>query len=90
MPTAFKIDFSKTGLRQINASDSCADRHSYTLRAFQTTGDVTVGKYCITGPISSVQILNRGSFSLDVPAGQKLQNGRFDVSVGEEIKCELV
>ncbi|XP_027143065.1 CUB domain-containing protein 1a [Larimichthys crocea] len=86
VPTAFKIDFSKTGLRQINASDSCADRHSYTLRAFQTTGDVTVGKYCITGPISSVQILNRGSFSLDVPAGQKLQNGRFDVSVGEEIK----
>ncbi|TKS81855.1 CUB domain-containing protein 1 [Collichthys lucidus] len=83
---AFKIDFSNAGLRQINASDSCADRHSYTLRAFQATGDVAVGKYCKTGPISSAQILNRGSFSLDVPAGQKLQNGRFDVSVGEEIK----
>uniref|UniRef100_A0A8C4DVH3 CUB domain containing protein 1a n=1 Tax=Dicentrarchus labrax TaxID=13489 RepID=A0A8C4DVH3_DICLA len=85
-PKAFKIDFRKAGLRQINVSESCPDRHSYTLKAFQTTGNVTVGKYCGTGPISSAQILNQGSFSLDVPAGQKLQNGQFDVSVGEEIK----
>ncbi|XP_035528709.1 CUB domain-containing protein 1a [Morone saxatilis] len=83
---AFKIDFRDAGLRQINASESCPDRHSYTLKAFQTTGNVTVGKYCRTGPISSAQILNQGSFSLDVPAGQRLQNGQFDVSVGEEIK----
>lgn len=85
-PKAFKIDFTSTGLRQINASERCPGRHSYTLRALQTTGDVTVGKYCIMGAISGAQILNRGSFSLDVPAGQKLQNGQFDVSVGEEIK----
>lgn len=86
---AFKIDFTKTGLRQINSSEVCPDRHSYTIQAFQAGGNVAVGKYCRTGMISSAQILNAGSFSLEVPAGQKLQNGQFDVSVGEEIKCEF-
>ncbi|XP_020504650.2 CUB domain-containing protein 1a [Labrus bergylta] len=83
---AFKIDFNDAGLRQINSSERCLDKHSYTLQAYQTTGNVTVGKYCRTGPIHSAQILNEGSFSLEVPAGQKLQSGHFDVSVGEEIK----
>lgn len=88
VPKAFKIDFTNTGLRQINASEECPDRHSYTLQALQATGRVVVGKYCRMGHISSAQILNQGSISLDVPAGQKLQSGQFDVSVGEEIKCE--
>ncbi|XP_031708762.1 CUB domain-containing protein 1a [Anarrhichthys ocellatus] len=83
---AFKIDFNKLGVRQINPSERCPDRHSYTLQAFQATGNVAVGKYCRMGPVGSAQILNQGSFSLDVPAGQKLQNAQFDVSVGEEIK----
>uniref|UniRef100_A0A8D2ZKQ5 CUB domain containing protein 1a n=1 Tax=Scophthalmus maximus TaxID=52904 RepID=A0A8D2ZKQ5_SCOMX len=83
---AFKIDFGGTGLRQIHPSERCPDRHSYTLQAFQDTGNVSVGKYCRAGAISSAQILKLGSFSLEVPAGQKLQNGQFDVSVGEEIK----
>lgn len=88
MRKAFRIDFANSGLRQISASEICADRHSYTLRAVQTTETVTLGKYCTEGPISSAQILTRGSFSVDVPAGQRLRNGEFDVSIGEEIKCE--
>ncbi|XP_041648618.1 CUB domain-containing protein 1a [Cheilinus undulatus] len=83
---AFKIDFGSSGFRQINSSGRCLDRHSYTLQASQTTGNVTVGKYCRTGPVHSAQILNQGSFSVGVPAGQKLQNGQFEVSVDEEIK----
>lgn len=85
-PKALKIHFSNTGLRQINPSEGCPDRHSYTLQALQSTGKVAVGKYCRTGPVSSAQILNQSSFSLDIPAGQKLHNGQFEVSVGEEIK----
>ncbi|KAL6108982.1 cdcp1 [Pungitius sinensis] len=85
-PNAFKIHFSNFGVRQINPSERCPDGHSYTLRALQATGDVAVGKYCTMGPVTSAQILNDGSFSLDVPPGQKLQNSQFDVSVGEEIK----
>lgn len=87
-PKAVKIDFTNGGLRQINSSESCPDSNSYTLRALQTTGVVVMGKYCRAGPISSAQILNQGSVSVDVPAGKNLQGGLFDVSVGEEIKCE--
>lgn len=83
---ASKINFSNAGFKQINPSERCLDKHSYTLQATQTTGNVLVGKYCKTGLIHSTQILNQGSFSLEVPAGQKLQSGQFDVSVGEEIK----
>lgn len=89
-PKAFKISFTGTGLRQINPSESCPDRLSYTLQAAQSTGIVTVGKYCRTGAIRSAQILKSGSFSLEIPAGQRLPSGQFDVYVGEEIKCEFL
>lgn len=88
-PKAFQIDFASTGLRQINVTERCPDRHSYTLKAFQTTGNVVIGKYCRGGRITSAQILNEGSFSVDVPAGEKLQRAQFAVRVGDEIKCEL-
>lgn len=85
-PKASKIDFTRTGVRQISPSERCSDGHTYTLQAFQATGKVAVGTYCRTGFISSAQTLNRCRFSLDIPAGHKLQSGQFDVSVGEEIK----
>lgn len=88
-PKAFEIDFSSTGMRQINVTDRCPDRHSYTLQAFQPTGNVLIGKYCREGQIARAQILNQGSFSVEVPAGEKLQRAHFDVRVGDEIKCEL-
>uniref|UniRef100_A0A669BJR7 CUB domain-containing protein n=1 Tax=Oreochromis niloticus TaxID=8128 RepID=A0A669BJR7_ORENI len=85
-PKAFQINFTKTGLKQINPSEKCPDRHTYTLQAFQSTGNVAVGKYCRSGTISTALILKSGSFSVDVPAEQKLQNDKFDVTVGEKIK----
>lgn len=88
-PKAFEIDFARTGLRQIKVTDRCPDRHRYTLQAFQTTDNVVIGKYCREGQIARAQILNQGSFSVDIPAGKKLQRARFDVRVGDEIKCEL-
>ena len=86
-PKAFLIDFTRTGLRQIHSSQACPDKHTYRLQA---VGRVDVGWYCKTGPISQAQVLNQGTFSLHVPAKEPLQAGRFDVSVGEEIKCEGV
>lgn len=84
-PKAFEIDFPGTGLRQINVTDRCPDGHSYTLQA---TGNVVIGKYCRAGRIANVQILNQGGFSVDIPAGEKLQRAQFDVHLGDEIKCE--
>uniref|UniRef100_A0A3Q2TXZ2 CUB domain-containing protein n=1 Tax=Fundulus heteroclitus TaxID=8078 RepID=A0A3Q2TXZ2_FUNHE len=82
---SFQINFAKTGLSQIAPTDSCNDKHTYTLRA----ADVLLGKYCSSGPISNTQILNQGSFSLDLPAGQRLGPGQFDVSVVEKIDSKL-
>ncbi|KAM4568115.1 CUB domain-containing protein 1a [Fundulus diaphanus] len=79
---SFQINFAETGLRQIAPTDSCNDKHTYTLRA----ADVLLGKYCSSGPISNAQILNQGSFSLDLPAGQKPKPDQFHVSVGEKIR----
>ncbi|XP_035983508.1 CUB domain-containing protein 1 [Fundulus heteroclitus] len=78
---SFQINFAEKGLSQIAPTDSCNDKHTYTLRA----ADVLLGKYCSSGPISNAQIMNQGSFSLDLPAGQRLRPGRFDVFVVEEI-----
>ncbi|XP_061771845.1 CUB domain-containing protein 1-like [Nerophis ophidion] len=83
---AIQVDFTKGGLRQISPSANCPDRHTYTLKAFQVSGTVVIGKYCRGGPISAAQILNEGSFSLDVPPRLKVQRDQFGVSVGEEIK----
>lgn len=85
-PKAFRIDFTNAGLRQINPSERCPDSHTYTIQVFQTTGTVALGKYCRMGSITSVQILNQGRLTLEIPARQKLQSSQFDVSVGEEIK----
>uniref|UniRef100_A0A672ZKR9 CUB domain containing protein 1a n=1 Tax=Sphaeramia orbicularis TaxID=375764 RepID=A0A672ZKR9_9TELE len=85
-PKSLKIDFTNTGLRQINPSQECPDKHAYTLKAFRTTESIDMGKYCRTGAITDVQILRQSSFSLEIPAGQKLQSGQFSVSVGDEIK----
>ena len=88
---AFRIDFTKTGLRQIEPTESCPDKHTYTLEALRPPGQsVAIGTYCRDGPVRTAQVQNQGRFSLKVPARQKLQPALFTVSVGEKIKCEFV
>uniref|UniRef100_A0A669DXL7 CUB domain-containing protein n=1 Tax=Oreochromis niloticus TaxID=8128 RepID=A0A669DXL7_ORENI len=41
-PKAFQINFTKTGLKQINPSEKCPDRHTYTLQAFHGSFSVDV------------------------------------------------
>lgn len=89
-PKAARIDFTKTGLRQIQPFESCPDKHTYTFEVFQESGHVTVGRYCRTGTITNAQALGRSRFSLELLAGQTLQNIYFTVSTGEEIKCKSV
>uniref|UniRef100_A0A3P9NVR5 CUB domain-containing protein n=1 Tax=Poecilia reticulata TaxID=8081 RepID=A0A3P9NVR5_POERE len=73
---SFQINFANTGLTQIAPSDSCADKHTYTLHAAK----VLLGKYCSNGTISNATIQSQGNFSLDLPAGQTLSSGQFDVN----------
>lgn len=86
LTAAAKLDFGRTGLRQIQPSESCPDQHVFTYEVFQNSGNVLVGRYCNSGQITSAQALGLSRISLEVPAEKKLQNVKFDVSTGEEIK----
>ncbi|XP_077382589.1 CUB domain-containing protein 1-like isoform X2 [Festucalex cinctus] len=84
-----RVDFIRfgSGMRQIPPSENCPDMRTYTLKTSKKTGTAVVGKFCKSGFIRSAQVLNEGSFSLDVPPSVLvIQSDRFAVSVGENIK----
>ncbi|XP_020793054.2 CUB domain-containing protein 1a [Boleophthalmus pectinirostris] len=85
-PNAARIDFGTTGLRQIQPSQSCPDLHIYTYEVSEDSGNVLVGRYCRTGPITKAQARGVNRFSLELPAGRNLHYINYEVSVGEEIK----
>ncbi|XP_072317575.1 CUB domain-containing protein 1-like [Eucyclogobius newberryi] len=86
VPHSARVDFGITGLRQIQPSQSCPDRHIYTYGVMEDSGTVLLGRYCRTGPITKAQARGVSWVSLELPAGQKLQDIRLEVSVGEEIR----
>lgn len=81
---AARINFGKNGLKQIRPSDSCPDHHLFTYEV-QSSGKVLVGTYCNSGFIKDGQAVRASSFSLQLPAKQKLQNIVFNISFGDEI-----
>ncbi|XP_052002701.1 CUB domain-containing protein 1a [Xyrauchen texanus] len=79
---SFQLNFSQTGLRQIGSTDSCSDKHIYTL----TGENVIVGRFCQNGPIRQVDLRNVGKMSVEVSGGQHLNMKDTGVSVRETIK----
>ncbi|XP_026769774.3 CUB domain-containing protein 1a isoform X2 [Pangasianodon hypophthalmus] len=78
---AFSLDFTRAGLRQIQPTEQCQDKHIYTV----STGTVKIGKFCRQGTIRSMQVLREGIVSLQVPGKQQLNAVSFGVSTGLEI-----
>ncbi|XP_014851489.1 PREDICTED: CUB domain-containing protein 1-like isoform X1 [Poecilia mexicana] len=78
---SFQIKFANTRLNQIAPGVSCANKHTYTLRA----ANVLLGKFCSSGTIRSATIQSQGSFSLHLPAGQEPSSDVFLVSAVERI-----
>ncbi|TTA40563.1 CUB domain-containing protein 1 [Bagarius yarrelli] len=83
---AFHLDFTRAGLRQIQPKEQCQDKHIYTV----STGKVTVGKFCLYGTIKSIQVLRKGSVSLQVPGKQQLNTASFGVSTASEITSPAI
>ncbi|XP_066538443.1 CUB domain-containing protein 1a [Hoplias malabaricus] len=79
---AFSVDFTKAGLRQIKPTESCQDKHVYTV----FTGTTTVGRFCRLGTIKGIQVPLEGSVSLKVPGKEQLDPTTFGISVKNEIK----
>ncbi|XP_055068039.2 CUB domain-containing protein 1a [Misgurnus anguillicaudatus] len=75
---SFNLNFSRMGLQQIRHTDSCPDKHIYTLRVM----NVSIGRFCQNGSIRQVDIQNIGKLSLEVSGGQRLDGKRIDVSLG--------
>ncbi|XP_067247803.1 CUB domain-containing protein 1-like [Chanodichthys erythropterus] len=71
------LNFSRTGLRQIQPTDSCPDKHVYMI----TVENVSVGRFCQNGAISAVHVRNFGKLSLEVSGGQPLDMKVIGVSL---------
>lgn len=82
---AILLSFSTTGLRQIQPTDECPDKHVYVL----TAENVTVGRFCRNGTIIQVDVRKVGKLSLEVSGGQPLDVKAIGVVQGPDIdgKC---
>ncbi|XP_059365156.1 CUB domain-containing protein 1-like [Carassius carassius] len=78
----FQLDFPSPGMRQIKPSESCPDKHTYTIITYQRAGPATIGTFCGNGTISRIQVLYRGRVTLEVPKGTDLNPSNFKVSMG--------
>ncbi|XP_048009395.1 CUB domain-containing protein 1-like [Megalobrama amblycephala] len=81
--TYFKFS---TGLRQIQPTDSCPDKHVYTI----SSENVSVGSFCQNGAITEIQVRNVGKLSLEVSGGQPLDMKDIDVLLGRAIGAVAV
>ncbi|KAL1255159.1 hypothetical protein QQF64_013220 [Cirrhinus molitorella] len=78
----FQLDFPSLGMRQIKPSESCPDKHTYSITTYQRTGPANIGTFCRNGTISRVQVLYRGRVTLEVAKGTDLSPSDFKVSMG--------
>ncbi|KAK1794986.1 hypothetical protein P4O66_010175, partial [Electrophorus voltai] len=83
----FHLDFTTTGLQQIRPTESCQDKHVYSV----STGTTRLGIFCRHGTIKEMQVLNEGTVSLWVPGNRQLVTATFGVSLGQEItlRCNV-
>ncbi|XP_060725820.1 CUB domain-containing protein 1a [Tachysurus vachellii] len=83
---AYCLDFTRTGLRQIQPTEHCQDKHIYSV----SIGAVTVGKFCHQGIIKSMQVLQEGRVTLQVPGKQQLNTVSFGITIGPEITSSAI
>lgn len=75
---SLQLNFSSTGLRQIEPEDSCPDNHRYIL----AVENISIGTFCQNGVIRQIDVRNAGKLSAEVTGGQSLSTKVIAVSVG--------
>ncbi|KAK7124269.1 hypothetical protein R3I94_018589 [Phoxinus phoxinus] len=86
----FQLDFPAPGMRQIKPSESCPDKHTYTIITYQRSGPNSIGTFCRNGTISRIQALFKGRVSLEVPKDTALNPSDFKVSIGPDTEALVV
>ncbi|XP_077050996.1 CUB domain-containing protein 1 isoform X2 [Siphateles boraxobius] len=86
----FQLDFPAPGMRQIKPSESCPNKHTYTIIKYQRSGPNSIGKFCRNGTITRIQVLFRGRVSLEVPKDTALNPSDFKVSIGQDTEALVV
>ncbi|XP_056088695.1 CUB domain-containing protein 1 [Rhinichthys klamathensis goyatoka] len=86
----FQLNFPAPGMRQIKPSESCPDKHTYTIITYQRSGPNSIGTFCRNGTISRIQALFKGRVSLEVPKDTDLNPSDFKVSRGPDTKVLVV
>lgn len=81
---AFCLNFTRAGLKQIQPTEQCQDKHIYSV----STATARIGTFCRQGTIKSMQVLREGRVSLQVPGKQQLNATSFGVLLGPEITCK--
>lgn len=86
----FQLDFPAPGMRQIKPSESCPDKHTYTIIAYKRSGPNSIGTFCRNGTISRIQALFKGRVSLEVPIDTDLNPYDFKVSTAPDAAALVV
>ncbi|XP_035283894.1 CUB domain-containing protein 1 [Anguilla anguilla] len=83
---AFQLDFLESGMKQVRSSESCPDQLSYSIITYQRSGPLTIGTFCRSGTITSVQVLYKGRLSVEVAGDRKVDPDTIKVLAGSEIR----
>ncbi|KAM9824527.1 CUB domain-containing protein 1 [Neosynchiropus ocellatus] len=81
---AFQLDFPAPGMGQIPNEETCPDGHTYSLVTYLRTGPATIGTFCKSGTVTTIQARYKGRVSLHVPGDRSLDAVDFKLKVGPE------
>lgn len=84
IPKAVRLIFNWPGLKQIQPTDSCPDKHVYMI----TVANISVGRFCHNGHIREFDVQNFGKLSLEVSGGQPLEMEVYTVSLECGLACK--
>ncbi|TRY56905.1 hypothetical protein DNTS_017066 [Danionella cerebrum] len=75
---SLQLNFSSTGLKQIQPPETCPDKHTYKIMV----ENVSVGWFCKNGVVQQIHLRNSGRLSLEVIGGQRMNAKVIGLSTG--------
>ncbi|KAM4550064.1 CUB domain-containing protein 1 [Fundulus diaphanus] len=77
--TSLTLDFPKDGLKQISASENCANDFLYTVKHARSDGQMETGSYCKGGTLSKLDLFGATTVTVEVPKEGELDQTVFSL-----------